>query len=273
MRPRALTIAGHDPTGGAGVLQDVRTFEVCGVWGLAAVTAVTAQDPARVRAWETVAPSLLRAQVEAAARSAAPRATKTGMLGTPEAVEVVAELVEEAALGPLVLDPVLIASSGDALSVPGLAGRIGDLLLPLATIVTPNVDEAAALTGVEAGDVVGMRRAAGALVEMGARAALVTGGHLTGSDAVDVLLDDAGEWHELRAPRLPGRGDHGTGCVLSAAIAAHLARGSTIEGSVRAAKGVVTRALRNAEPFGSGRGAAHPVAREQPWALAGHPFE
>lgn len=269
-RPRALSIAGLDPTGGAGLLQDIRTFAVCEVWGMGVVAALTVQDTSGVRAWEAVGVPFVRAQIETLVADLPPAATKTGMLGTAGHAELVAQLAP--GLGKLVVDPVLRASSGDALAADDLIAVIRAAVLPVASVVTPNIAEAAALTGRDVDGVPAMREAARALVALGVRAAVITGGHLDDA-AIDVVLDDAGEFHELRAPRIATRDDHGTGCVFSAALAARLARGDAMIDAARAAKGVVTRALRNAERSGSGRGPVHPAAQEVPWPLAGHPFE
>lgn len=272
MRDRALTIAGWDPTGGAGVAQDLRTFAACGVWGFGAITAVTAQDTMEVHAWEVVAEELVRAQIAAVVQDGGVKATKTGMLGTMAHVEMVARAARDLELGPLIVDPVLVSTSGGGLAREGVCEAIRSELLPRAALVTPNIAEASALTGVAIGDPASMREGARALRALGARAALVTGGHLDG-DAIDVLMDADGVFHDIAAPRIVSDDDHGTGCVLSAAIAAHLARGDHLIDAVRSAKGVVGRALRNAQRFGAGRGAVDPSATGSPWPLAGHPFE
>lgn len=272
MIARALTIAGWDPSGGAGVAQDLRTFAACDIWGLGAITAVTAQDTLEVHSWEPVPVELVRAQIEAMARDIGVMATKTGMLATAAHVEMVARAARDLALGPLVVDPVLMASSGGALGTDGVCEAIRDALLAGAALVTPNLAEASALTGMAVTGMASMRDAARALRSLGARAALVTGGHLDG-DAIDVLIDADGVFHDIASTRIASEDDHGTGCVLSAAIAARLAHGDDLVGAVRYAKGVVGRALRGARRFGAGRGSIDPSRQETPWPLAGHPFE
>lgn len=268
---RALSIAGFDPTGGAGVLQDVRTFSASGVWGLAVVAAITAQDTRGVHAWGPVPLALVRAQIEHIVDDAPPAASKTGMLGTADHVRLVASLA--ASLGPIVVDPVWRATTGGALGTDDVVDALRTDLLPVAAVVTPNSAEATALTGITCEDLASMRAAAQALVELGARAAIVTGGHVGGDDAVDVVLDATGAMHELRAPRVATTDDHGTGCVFSSSIAAGLARGMSLEDAARAAKGMVVRALQNAQHFGGGSGPVTPVSEARPWPLAGHPFE
>lgn len=272
MRVRALTIAGWDPSGGAGVAQDLRTFATCGVWGFGAVSAMTAQDTVAIHRWEPVPVDLVRAQIAAVVGDAGVMATKTGMLGTPAHVEMVAKAARDLDLGPLVVDPVLAASTGGDLAIGGVCDAIRDELLPLAALVTPNLAEAGALAGGEIDSIDSMRECARVLRAHGARAILVTGGHLEG-DATDILLDADGVFHEITAPRVTSADDHGTGCVLSAAITAHLASGDTLVDAVRAGKGVVVRALRGAHRFGAGRGPVDPSWIEVPWPLAGHPFE
>lgn len=272
MRARALSIAGFDPTAGAGVLQDVRTFEACGVWGLAVVTAVTAQDTMGIHAWEPVSAGLARSQIEKILADARPTAIKTGMLASADTVKVVADLAGSFG-APLVVDPVVRASTGGALGYADVLDATRTLLLPVATVVTPNIIEAGELTGIAVSDDASMRDAARALVGLGSRAAIITGGHLGGDESVDLLLDANGEFHELLGARLDVHDDHGTGCVFSSALAAFLARGEGLVDAARRAKGMVTRALSHAERFGEGRGPVHPVAEERPWPLAGHPFE
>ncbi|HZP41672.1 MAG TPA: bifunctional hydroxymethylpyrimidine kinase/phosphomethylpyrimidine kinase [Candidatus Binatia bacterium] len=259
--PVALTIAGSDPSGGAGLQADLKTFAALDVWGAAVVAALTAQNTCGVRACADVAPAFVGAQLDAVLDDLPVAAVKTGMLARAAVVDVVAEgLGARRPRLPLVVDPVLVATSGDALAEPALAARLAERLLPLATVVTPNLAEAEALTGLRATTPAAMRDAARALVDRGARAALVTGGHLAG-DPCDVLFDGAA-FHDLVAPRIPLAPTHGTGCTLSAAIAAGLARGLDLLAAVAEAKAFVGRALAAATPVG--RGAvplAHGAAR------------
>jgi hydroxymethylpyrimidine/phosphomethylpyrimidine kinase len=246
--PAALTVAGSDSGGGAGVQADLRTFAAHGVWGLSAVTAVTAQNPRRVEAVEVLPPEIVRAQIMAVAAHFTVGALKTGMLGGPEVVEAVAKAVRDLHLHPLVVDPVAVATSGASLLGPEGLEVLRAELLPLADLVTPNLSEAAALAGTAAGagpitDRAGMEAAAEALLALGARAVLVTGGPLEEEGAPDLLVTDEAGPVWLEGERLSGRTTHGTGCVLSAAITARLARGETREDAVRGAKTYLTRAI------------------------------
>ncbi|MDQ3897284.1 MAG: bifunctional hydroxymethylpyrimidine kinase/phosphomethylpyrimidine kinase, partial [Actinomycetota bacterium] len=187
-RPVALTIAGSDSSGGAGIVADLKTFEAHGVWGTAAITAVTAQNTLGVQAVETVSPELVRAQMASVVADLGVDAAKTGMLGSAEVVEAVVMTVTELGVRPLVVDPVMVASTGSRLLDLGAVEAVCDLLLPRATVVTPNLAEAAALTGLEVVDRDGMERAARALADLGPDVVLVKGGHLDGDASPDLLL-------------------------------------------------------------------------------------
>lgn len=251
MRPVALTIAGSDPSGGAGIQADLVTFAALGVHGASVVTALTAQSTRGVHGIVPVDPATVAAQLDAVLDDLAVGAAKTGMLHTAGVVEVVAERLRRRPLPHLVVDPVLVSTSGVPLLDADGVRALRAVLLPLATLVTPNLHEAETLTGRPVRDVTGMRDAARALVDLGARASLVTGGHLPG-DAVDVLWDGR-RLHELTAPRLPTpAGAHGTGCVLTAAVTAALARGRPLVEAVAAAKRHVTGALAGADALGHG---------------------
>jgi hydroxymethylpyrimidine/phosphomethylpyrimidine kinase len=234
--PTALTVAGSDPSGGAGLQADLRTFAAFDVHGVSVVTALTVQTARGVRSATGVSPALVAAQLDAVGEVAA---VKTGMLLEPAIVEVVAERLRGVAR--LVVDPVMVATSGAVLLVPAAVDVLRARLLPLATLVTPNLHEAEVLTGRPVVTLADMRDAARALVGLGARAALVTGGHLPG-EARDVLHDGT-TLHELAAPRVPVERAHGTGCVLSAAITAGLAHGRDLATAVADAKRAVTDAL------------------------------
>jgi hydroxymethylpyrimidine/phosphomethylpyrimidine kinase len=248
--PVALTIAGSDPSGGAGVQADLKTFAAFGVYGASVLTALTAQNTLGVSAVVDVAPALVAQQLDAVLDDLAVGAAKTGMLHAAAVVETVAERLAARPLPFLVVDPVMVATSGDALAVPAAIAGLRARLLPLATLVTPNLHEAGVLSGRPVTDVATMREAARALVGLGARAVLVTGGHLEG-DAVDVLCE-GDRIRELRAPRVPTRATHGAGCSLSAAVTACLALGLDLEASVARAKRWVTRAIAGAPPLGHG---------------------
>ena len=247
----ALTIAGSDSGGGAGIQADLKTFHQFGVFGTTVVTAVTAQNTVGVRSWEALPVILVADQLDAVAEDLRPAAVKSGMLGSAEVTLAVASGLERHGLPNYVLDPVMIATSGDRLVQRDAEQLIALRLIPLAALVTPNLDEAATLIGFEVGDVPAMERAARRLVEMGARAALVKGGHLAGDQVVDVLLLD-GEIRRFARPRLPTKGTHGTGCTLSAAIAAGLALGRPLERAVEDALDFVHRAIAAAPGLGRG---------------------
>jgi hydroxymethylpyrimidine kinase/phosphomethylpyrimidine kinase len=246
------------------VAADLKTFEAHGLWGTVAVTAVTAQNTLGVQAREVVTPELVRAQIASVVSDLGVRAAKTGMLGTVEVVEAVAMTVAQLGVAPLVVDPVLAASAGGRLLSPDAVLTLAELLLPLATVVTPNLAEAAALTGREVADAAGMERAARALVDLGAGAALVTGGHLGGDQSPDCLVVEGGEPEWLEGPRLEAPHGHGSGCVLSAALCAELARGMEVGDACVAAKRFVERALAAGVALGSGPGPVDPA-----WARAG----
>ncbi|WP_076259036.1 bifunctional hydroxymethylpyrimidine kinase/phosphomethylpyrimidine kinase [Intrasporangium flavum] len=261
--PVALTIAGSDSGGGAGVQADLATFAALGVHGTSAVTAVTVQDTTGVHAVHQLPADLVVAQVEAVLRDLAPAAVKVGMLGSAEVVEAVAALAAGGRLAPLVVDPVLVATSGDPLAGPGVPAALADRLLPHAALVTPNVDEAAVLLGRPPAEGVDAqaehaRDLRGAL---GCGAVVVTGGAVAtprGTDRVDVLVD-AGGTHVLRSREVATRNDHGTGCTFASAAAAFLAQGADPPDAVRRARAVVRRALLTSASWrlGAGRG---PVA-------------
>lgn len=252
-RAVALTIAGSDSGGGAGIQADLKTFHAFGVFGTSALTAITAQNTLGVRAVHVVPPDIVRAQIEAVATDLSPAACKTGMLGTRALVETVAGAIAEFELRDYVLDPVMVATSGDRLLERDAEAAITERLLPLCVLVTPNLDEAGILVGRTVEDVAGMELAAHTLVERGARAALVKGGHLQGDDVIDVLHDGHRVQHYRRA-RLQTTGRHGTGCTLSAAITAGLALGRPLRRAVEDGLDFVHRAIAAAPGLGAGNG-------------------
>jgi hydroxymethylpyrimidine/phosphomethylpyrimidine kinase len=255
--PVALTIAGSDSGGGAGIEADLKTFEAHGVWGTCALVAVTAQNTLGVQAFETLSPALVRQQVLSVAADIGVDAAKTGMLATAELVGVVAEAVEEAGRPPLVVDPVFVSKHGDTLLADDAVAALRERLLPLAAVVTPNLPEASALAGLEIADRDGMLEAARRIEATGVGTVVVKGGHLEG-DASPDLVWSGGEAQWLEAPRLPGRHTHGTGCVLSAAITAELARGMDAPDACVAAKAFVTRAIAAGVELGAGVGPVNP---------------
>jgi hydroxymethylpyrimidine kinase/phosphomethylpyrimidine kinase len=251
MRPVALTIAGSDSGGGAGVLADAVAFRAFGVWPTAAITAVTAQNTVGVDAVAVMDPNLVVAQINAVVRDIGVDAVKTGMLGDASVASAVAAAVD--GLPSLVVDPVLVSSSGTPLLDADGIGVLRAQLVPLATVVTPNLPEAAVLTGLQVTDRDGMAEAAEALVAMGARAVLVTGGHLPGDVVADCLFAE-GRYRWFEAPRHPSAHTHGTGCVLSAVITARLACGDHLDDAVQAGRAAVRRAIEAGVALGSGVG-------------------
>jgi hydroxymethylpyrimidine/phosphomethylpyrimidine kinase len=248
----ALTIAGSDSSGGAGLQADLLTFAAHGVYGMSAVTAVTAQDTQAVRTVLPLPPSLVREQIDAVVADLGADATKIGMLATAAIARVVTDAIARHALKHVVLDTVLRSTSGAALLDEDGVGVLRDELLRAAEVVTANVPEAEALTGIRIHTLADSRRAARALVALGARLVVVKGGHLDGAP-VDVV-DDGRETIELTGERLPGRHTHGTGCTFASAIAARLARGASAIDAIRAAKSYVARAIAAAPGLGAGRG-------------------
>jgi hydroxymethylpyrimidine/phosphomethylpyrimidine kinase len=249
----ALTIAGSDSGGGAGIQADLKTFHAFGVFGTSAITAITVQNTLGVSAVHAVPLEVVRGQIAAVAEDLMPAACKTGMLATRELVRLVAASIGEHGLTRYVLDPVMVATSGDRLLDRDAQGAVLTDLVPLAALVTPNLDEATTLTGFEVNDLASMRRAARALVDAGAGAALVKGGHLRTIELVDVLYDGH-RIREFRRPRVPTSSTHGTGCTLSAAITALLARGAGLEAAVEQALEFVHRAIAQAPRLGRGSG-------------------
>ena len=255
MTPRvALTIAGSDSSGGAGIQADLKTFAALGVFGASAITALTAQNTTGVRDVHGVPVASVVAQVEAVLDDLDVRAVKTGMLGTAEVVRAVAGLADR--LPHLVVDPVMVASSGARLLEPTAEQAYVDALLPRAAVLTPNLHEARVLLGASITTLDEQREAARALGALGPGAVLVKGGHAVagvGDEAVDVLWDGS-RLLELRSPRVAGTNDHGTGCSLASAIAAGLARGDDVGTAVAAAKAYVARALAGGAAWRLGHG-------------------
>lgn len=256
----ALTIAGSDSGGGAGIQADLKTFQRFGVYGTSAITAVTAQNTKGVARWEPVSPELVRAQIDAVADDLKPAAFKTGMLATPAVAAVVAEAIEAHALRNYVLDPVMVASSGDVLLEPAAMDVLRTKLIPGAFLVTPNLLEAEILTDSKIDDEDAMAQAAERIVnDLGALAVLVKGGHLESTGrVVDVLYD--GDVRAFRGERLQTTNVHGTGCTLSAAITAHLAKGESLHAAVRRSIEFVHNAIATAPGIGSGHGPLNHLA-------------
>ncbi len=257
-RPVALTIAGTDSGGGAGVAADLKTFEAHDVWGTVAVVAVTAQNTLGVQAYEPVTAELVAAQIASVVADIGVDAAKTGMLASAELVETVAATVRGLGVRPLVVDPVLVSKHGDRLLADDAVEALERTLLPLATVVTPNLPEAAALAGFPVGDRAGMVEAGRAILDKGPKVVLVKGGHLRdGDESPDVIVTGA-EARWVEGTRVPGRHTHGTGCVLSAAICAELARGMDPADACVAAKRFVERAITGGVELGAGVGPVDP---------------
>lgn len=249
MTPVALTIAGSDPSGGAGLQADLRTFHQFGVYGTTVVTLITVQNTVRASRVEALDAGLVGEQIDAILQDLPPRAVKTGALGTAAIVEAVASRTFAC---PLVIDPVMIGKHGGQLMNADAGSAMRRLLLPKASLVTPNLDEAARLTGIEVCDSDTMREAAKRIANLGVPSVLIKGGHLAG-DAVDILWH-GGTFSEYRSPRLETRHTHGTGCAYSAAITACLAKGLSIPDAVGKAKKFIHEAIRTAPGLGGGSG-------------------
>jgi hydroxymethylpyrimidine/phosphomethylpyrimidine kinase len=251
MPPVALTIAGSDPSGGAGLQADLKTFHQFGVYGEAVVTLITVQNTVRVSRVVVLPPELILEQIAAVLEDIPPAAAKTGTLGSAEVVEAVARAAE-AFRFPLVVDPVMVSKHGLPLLPEAAAHAVREHLLPRAALVTPNLPEAEALTGIAIRGIEDMRAAAVRIHGMGARAVLIKGGHLE-TDATDLLFDGA-NWREFPAPRIATRHTHGTGCTYSAAITAGLASGLPLGEAVARAKAFIQRAIQTNPGLGQGCG-------------------
>ncbi len=253
--PRALTIAGSDSGGGAGIQADLKTFAALGVFGTSAITAITAQNTLGVTAVAEVPVEVIRDQIEAVVSDIGYDAVKTGMLSSTEIVECVVEAVERLKLAPLVVDPVMIAATGAQLLQDDAVESVRERLVPWATVVTPNVPEAEVLTGVEIDSVDDMELAGGELVAMGADAAVVKGGDVEdGTGRVNDVLGTKEGTLTFTTLRIDTTSDHGTGCTFASAVAAHLAHGLGLAPAVEMSQRYVWNAIANADPIGGGHG-------------------
>ena len=255
--PRALTIAGSDSGGGAGIQADLKTFQALGVFGMSAITAVTVQNTKGVTGYEELSPDTVADQVRAVVTDIGVDAAKTGMLASTPIIEAVAEALRELAVPNLVVDPVSVSKHGHPLLADDAVGALRSEILPLATLVTPNLPEAALLAGFPVQTRAEMERAGVAILELGPAAVLVKGGHLEGGDATDLLVSSEGV-QEIPGEWIDTPHTHGTGCVLSAAIAAHLARGDGLAAAVGEGKRFVTEAIRAHLEIGEGIGPVNP---------------
>ena len=249
----ALTIAGSDSGGGAGIQADLKTFAAHGVYGTSAITAITAQNTRGVTGWEPVSTAMVVAQIEAVAADIGADAVKTGMLANAAIVQAVADAIRRLALPLLVVDPVMIAKGGDRLLEPSAVDAIRTVLLPLADVVTPNIPEAEELAGISIASRADMREAAQRILALGARVVLVKGGHLEGPESVDIACV-GGEFLEFRGERFDTVHTHGTGCTLASAIAAHLALGHDAAEAIARARSYLEGAIRHAPGIGHGHG-------------------
>jgi hydroxymethylpyrimidine/phosphomethylpyrimidine kinase len=250
---RALTIAGSDSGGGAGIQADLKTFAAHGVYGTSAITAVTAQNTLGVTMWQALPADLVIAQIEAIAEDIPPQAVKIGMLANAAIVEAVAATIAELDLPHVVLDPVMIAKGGARLLEEDAIGAIRAELIGRAHVVTPNVPEAETLSGISIRSVDDMWRAGRAILALGPRAVIVKGGHLDGPESIDIVAAKGDEF-EIRRPRIATRNTHGTGCTLSSAIAAQLASGVAVRAAIEGAREYLAGAIANAPAIGKGHG-------------------
>jgi len=251
--PIALTIAGSDSGGGAGIQADLKTFAALGVYGTSAITAITAQNTIGVTAVQALSADLVTAQIEAVAGDMKLDAVKTGMLANSSIVEAVAAAISALDLPSVVVDPVMIAKSGDRLFDAEALAALRSELLPRARVVTPNVPEAEVIADMRITSLDEAREAARRIHKLGPASVVVKGGHLPGDEAIDLLFDGR-TFSEYRTPRIETRNTHGTGCTFASAIAAHLALGHNLPDAVGKAKEYVTGAIRNGLAIGQGHG-------------------
>jgi hydroxymethylpyrimidine/phosphomethylpyrimidine kinase len=252
---KALTIAGSDSGAGAGIQADLKTFAALGVYGTSVITAITAQNTVGVTKVLELNPDIVAAQIDAVIQDIGAQALKTGMLANAAIIGVVAKKIREHALTNLVVDPVMVAKGGDRLLRSDATEALRSALVPLATVVTPNIPEAETLTGLELNRTSAIKEAAQRIVEMGAKSAVIKGGHRRGP-ATDIFYDGK-NFYDLLASRVRTRHTHGTGCTFSAAIAANLAKGEKLEEAVTHAKRFITDAIRGGFPVGAGHGPVH----------------
>ena len=257
---KVLTIAGSDSGGGAGIQADLKAFAALGVYGMSAVTAITAQNTVGVQGVIELPADFVGLQIDSVVTDIGVDAVKTGMLANAEIIAVVAEKAKEYDFPNFVIDPVMVAKSGDPLLREDARQALIEQLIPLAKVLTPNLHEARVLTGMEIESLEDMREVAQAIHELGTQNVVVKGGHLSGSnESVDILYDGR-DFIEFAAPRIETRNTHGTGCTFASAIAAELAKGKSVPEAVRAAKEFITMALRNSLSLGRGHGPTNPLA-------------
>lgn len=251
----ALSIAGSDCSGGAGIQADIKTFSAHGVFATSVITSVVAENTVRVIEYQDIRPDIIEKQIDAVFEDIVPHATKIGMLSCTQAMLVVAEKIEHYKPQNLVLDPVMFAKNGSPLMEAEAIHTLIDRVVPLADVVTPNVPEACAIAGMEIQTQDDMRKAARHIHSLGCRAVIVKGGHIEG-DATDILFDGE-SFYEYSAPRINTKHTHGTGCTFSSAIAANLALGHSVNHAVRRAKAYINSAITHAPGLGYGSGPTH----------------
>jgi hydroxymethylpyrimidine/phosphomethylpyrimidine kinase len=251
---RVLTIAGSDSGGGAGIQADLKTFAALGCYGMSAITALTAQNTVGVQGIHAVPAAFLKAQIQSVMDDIGVDALKIGMLHEPGIVEVVAWAIDHYSIAQVVLDPVMVATSGDRLIAQDTVQVLVRELFPRVTVVTPNLDEAQWLLGRDISGAQALDSAAQGLLALGAKAVLLKGGHLPGDEVVDVLVQADGPGRRLASARIPSRNVHGTGCTLSSAIAAHLALGHSLEEAVVGARDFILGAIAQGAPVRTGQG-------------------
>ena len=251
---RVLTIAGSDSGGGAGIQADLKTFAALGCYGMSAITALTAQNTLGVQGIHAVPPAFLKAQIQSVVEDIGVDALKIGMLHEPAVVEVVAWAIDHYKLTRVVLDPVMVATSGDRLMASETVQVLVRELFPRASVITPNLDEAALLLGHEITDADALNQAAQDLLAMGAKAVLLKGGHLAGDEVVDLLVQADGASRRLASPRIASHNVHGTGCTLSSAMAAYLALGHDLSESVALARTFILGAIAHGADVKTGHG-------------------
>lgn len=265
MKGRVLVIAGSDPSGGAGIQADIKTITAHGGYAAAVITALTVQNTTGVSVVQQISASFICDQINAVMSDIGADVIKIGMIGDAEAAHEIAKILSPFAGSiPIILDPVLVASSGDALAGEGMVDVLKSALLPLSAVVTPNAEEAARITNLQVKTSEDLEKAGKSLCEMGAGAALVKGGHLVGDEVTDILMAD-GAAIMFKNPRFQSNSTHGTGCTLASALAVQLAQGASLELAVSKAIDYVREAIKTAPGFGNGPGPlnhAHPVDRD-----------
>lgn len=252
---KVLTIAGSDCSGGAGIQADLKTFSAHGVFGMSVIVSVVAENTARVLDIMDVTPAMIERQIDAVFEDIPPDAVKVGMLSTPACMAAVAKKLLEYRPANIVIDPVMYAKNGCPLMNPDAVDTLIDTIIPLATLLTPNIPEAEKIAGVAISSVADMEKSALLIYQMGCRGVLIKGGHADG-DALDLLYDGK-SFHRFSAPRIDTKNTHGTGCTYSSAIASNLALGLAMPDAVRRAKDYVTTAIQHALPIGNGCGPTH----------------